>query len=278
MTRFVSPAVLAIVASIAACASFTTADSGAGDAGALPDAASDASAGDAAVPEGGAQPLVGYPAAILADRPLGYWRLGESIGPVAKDETGHFDGRYAGACALGVPGAVASDTAAHLDGKSCTVDLGDTFRFTKNAPFSIEAWVLPDPTATAFLHIFTREVRQAGPADGYAMVLESRMAAYAERAENGSNQRTPGTPVPQNAFAHLVATYDGATLRMYVDGKADTKAVVGDSASMNDVVAHAFIGSTGTGNFFNGTIDEVAIYDKALTPAQVQAHHDAASR
>jgi hypothetical protein len=42
------------------------------------------------------------------------------------------------------------------------------------------------------------------------------------------------------------------------------------------ITTHTFIGaSTDPVNFFHGVIDEVALYDKALSPAQIQAHHDA---
>ena len=49
-----------------------------------------------------------YASTILADRPVGYWRLGESSGLVARDSSGNgFDGAYQGGVTLDTPGALA---------------------------------------------------------------------------------------------------------------------------------------------------------------------------
>ena len=51
-----------------------------------------------------------YRAAVLADSPLAYWRLGETSGTVAHDETGNgHDGTYVGGVTLGQPGALTGD-------------------------------------------------------------------------------------------------------------------------------------------------------------------------
>src|SRR3954470_6299940 len=45
---------------------------------------------------------VTYREAVIADAPIGYWRLGDT-GAIARDEMGHFDGTYTGTgCAFGV--------------------------------------------------------------------------------------------------------------------------------------------------------------------------------
>ena len=75
----------------------------------------------------------------------------------------------------------------------------------------------------------------------------------------------PNTPLGTHAFTYIVVTYDGVQLRAYVNGVQDAKAVVGDARVMNNFSVHAFIGSTGGSNYFGGVIDEVAVYDRALT-------------
>ena len=89
-------------------------------------------------PEG---PTSVYRAAVLSDTPLAYWRLGEASGTVAHDETGNgHDGRTPGRRQLGVAGALTGnpDTALHLDGTSCVVDVGEDFDFAGQAPFTLE--------------------------------------------------------------------------------------------------------------------------------------------
>jgi hypothetical protein len=47
-----------------------------------------------------------YREAVMADGPIGYWRLDEPAGTLARDETGQWDGTYVGDLAQGQPGAV----------------------------------------------------------------------------------------------------------------------------------------------------------------------------
>jgi hypothetical protein len=80
----------------------------------------------------------------------------------------------------------------------------------------------------------------------------------------------PGTaPVPIGQWTHLAATYDGATLRMYVNGVQ-----VGSRAQTGNMVvstrALRFGGNGVWGEYFNGLIDDVRIYNRALTATEIQ--------
>src|SRR5262249_20505264 len=73
---------------------------------------------------GGALPLprvsTDYRSIVLADQPVGYWRLGERRGPVARDETCHRDhGTYHGRVRYAEAGALVRDPdgAARLNGR-----------------------------------------------------------------------------------------------------------------------------------------------------------------
>jgi hypothetical protein len=267
---------LALTGVLSRCAPFSGTASGTADGGATID--TDAGTLDAATTiEGGADASGGsdaYRDAVLADAPIGYWRLNETNGPIAKDEMGRFDGTYGGACTFGVAGATRFGTAVAFDGASCQVDLRANFLFQMNLPFSIEVWVVAD--AGTYLHVFTHEARTNGaPTDGYALLLDSPTSAYAERFGIGGASRTSDATLVPGRYVHLVTTYDGSTLALFVDGALSVKTTA--TAMMRDFSVHAFIGCAGTSNFFKGKIDEVAVYDKALSATRVQAHHDAAA-
>jgi hypothetical protein len=75
-------------------------------------------------------------------------------------------------------------------------------------------------------------------------------------------------------YTHLVATFDGSTARLFVNGiESMSLAAVGATA---DVDVPFVIGENHEGNEFLGAIDEVAVYGTALSPARVQAHYAAA--
>src|SRR3954451_13212963 len=73
-----------------------------------------------------------------------------------------------------------------------------------------------------------------------------------------------------------VMTYDQATIRLYVNGQQQaTFAYTGAITTPNIPVMIGRRGTTGAESWFSGTIDEVAIYNRALTATEVQAHYDA---
>ena len=78
-------------------------------------------------------------------------------------------------------------------------------------------------------------------------------------------------------FHHVAATYDGTERRIYTDGIS--MGVVADSGAIGTAgTAPAYIGSLGGGSeFFGGLIDEVELFDRALTYAEVQDIFNAGS-
>jgi len=84
--------------------------------------------------------------------------------------------------------------------------------------------------------------------------------------------------IPINQFSHLAGTWDGATLRVYVNG------VLGGETATTQMPAAStcpfYIGGfqdacSFTGQFFNGIVDEVSLYNRALLAEEVQAIFDA---
>jgi hypothetical protein len=93
--------------------------------------------------------LLLYEQAVMADRPVAYWRLGERSGPVAVDVTkqGH-DGTYHGQPTFGEPGALAheSDPAVGFHGADY-VEIPDSVHFSQpesGRGLTVEVWMRPD--------------------------------------------------------------------------------------------------------------------------------------
>ena len=70
----------------------------------------------------------------------------------------------------------------------------------------------------------------------------------------------------------MVGTYDGANIRLYVDGVEDPKSPVtyGDSISINDEPVYIGEDAGKPGREWNGLIDDVRIYSYALSKAEVK--------
>ena len=76
--------------------------------------------------------------------------------------------------------------------------------------------------------------------------------------------------ITANTFTHLATTYDGSAVRLFVNGTqvASTAATGSIATSTNQLQIG---GDNIYGQYFAGTIDEVRIYNTALTQAQIQA-------
>jgi hypothetical protein len=267
-------AACAIALVVAACASF---GSDASDAGATADAGADGPgpAADAEPDAGGDAPFAdasgsAYAAEVLADKPLLYFRLGEPNGTRATDSSGHgTDGAYLGAVTQGLPGAIANDpdTAVRFGidaGDSEQVRVVPSFDFAGLAQFTLEAWVKPETDGDgAFSGIVGR-----GP---WALATQYDVGTVKfTRADSDGGWDGPWytTKLPRDHFTHVVGTYDGATMRLYIDGLD-----VGAQAATR--VIPASTAAVLIGPHFPGILDEVAVYDHPLGADRVRAHHNA---
>ena len=78
------------------------------------------------------------------------------------------------------------------------------------------------------------------------------------------------TALTANTWAHLAATYDGATMRLYVNGaQVASQAQTGAIATSTNPLQIG--GDSLYGGYFAGQIDEVRIYDRALNIAEIQS-------
>ena len=232
------------------------------------DAARDASPPDAAA---------SYRDVVMSDTPVAYWRLGATPGATTvADEVGKYPGTVHGGVTAGVAGALSGDTAMRFDGTSGVIDMGDVLGFTAHAPFSLEAWISPDVVDANFRDVVSKIVGHTNPDagllfDGYSFLLQSARGCHFVLCVSELDCASPRVVAPPTGtFTHVVATYDGAVATIYFDGAVKLAQPFG--AALVATTAHFFIGGEVAGGFWQGVIDEVAVYDRALAPARVTAH------
>jgi hypothetical protein len=211
-----------------------------------------------------------YRTTVLADHPLSYWRLDETGGTIAGDQTVANPGTFVGNLALGVSGLVSSDptnTAFGYDGSSADVRIGQSGALDFTNGMTLEGWIKPSslPAAGVSRSIVSKPgsyaLQLVGPTVGFTVVeLGTRISLLAPA----------GTIVPGGTY-HVVGTFDGTTQRLYVNGVQVASAPLGGSADLTLGGIH--IGSwEGSSEYFAGTIDDVSIWSKALSAAQIAAH------
>ena len=210
-----------------------------------------------------------YASTVLSDSPIAYFRLGETSGTTAADASGHTSGTY-NAVTLGIPGALPhdSDTAALFDGATSAVTVADSSALRLNGAFTIEFWAKLKTFMNTYPGLMIKGA--SGTANGYLVWYTSNGALHFKR--NNVDIATPAGVFNTTAWHDYAVSYDGATVRWYVDGQAvSSRAVTFPTNAGTDQL------KLGRGDRFgNDYLDEVAIYASALSPTRVGAHYSAA--
>ena len=79
------------------------------------------------------------------------------------------------------------------------------------------------------------------------------------------------------ALQHLALTYDGSTAKIYLNSGTPTEQAITTTLNINNVTRIGAISQSTASTFFNGKIDEVGIWNTALTSTQVADIYNATS-
>ena len=139
---------------------------------------------------------------------------------------------------------------------------------------TLEAWVYPT-TLSGWRTVILKEISGRLSYGLYAYDNAPRPAAYINTG--GSDLSALGTAsIPLNTWTHLAATYDGATLRLFVNGsQVGSRAISGAIRASTNPLR---IGGNDWEEYFSGRIDEVRIYNRALSQAEIQTDMNTAIR
>lgn len=216
---------------------------------------------------------IGYTPIVSGDAPLAYYRLGENGGLSASDFTGNnYTGIYsATGVTYGQTGAVPNDTntAVLLNGTTGKVTLPASLNPTTGS-FSFECWVKVSSFPGATKPIIANYNTVTGVSKGAGLQINSSGHILWTIANNsGTFVSITSTAITTNTFHHAVGTYDGSTSKFYLDGTL----VSSSTFNINSGTDQTFIGSSPFNDFLACTIDEVAIYNRALSQAEVSEHY-----
>lgn len=221
---------------------------------------------------GATDPETGYAPSVRSDSPLAYWRLGETSGTTAADDRTAHPATYAGSPALGGAGALVadSDKAPTLDGVNDRADALNAAGFFDpgTGDFSVEAWEKTTANGneviaakgTAWQLTVTSDAGKVG--DAKFSYANGAVVAYSTARVDDGNWH--------HIFATARRTTQGATV--VVDGVGGADATTTDTSALANTSAVS-IGAGPTTGFFNGRIDEVAVYNKTLPFARILAHY-----
>jgi large repetitive protein len=208
-----------------------------------------------------------YRDTVQADHPISYWRLDDSTGTTALDFEHANNGSYLASPSLSRPGAIFGDPDTAVSFNGTTQYVSVPYSATLNpTTFSVEVWA----KATGGAGTYRGVIASRGYPNGWVLYAGSNNT-WQFWINNGTGMlMVSGGAVTLNAWTHLVGTFDGTTVRFYVNGvQVSSAAVVTYQPQISKILAIGQ-GEPGTGFFFPGSLDEPAVYGSALTASQIQ--------
>jgi PKD repeat protein len=201
----------------------------------------------------------------------GYWKFDEDSATTAIDATGNGnDGTIYGASRI--DGKLGLGTALEFDGTDDYIDCGNdaSLNITGDA-ITILMWLKPASTYP--------------PADNCGIISKNGWNNYAvlqkdygplkwmTKTSSGYKEISSATTPTAGVWTHIAATYDGSMMKIYFYGEK-----AGEIAQSGTIVDsaedHLFIAKR-DGDRWGGAIDEVKIYNRALSAEEIRADYEA---
>ncbi|MDX1981647.1 MAG: LamG-like jellyroll fold domain-containing protein [Bryobacteraceae bacterium] len=204
---------------------------------------------------------------------IGRWKFDEGVGPFAFDSSGLNNTGRLLFCnwAPGLAGTSMKfygDSISHLRINSYSA------LNAINSTFTVAAWINRDFSQSGYIGVITRQ-RGSGTNNQFFLGLNNNRYSMRVTTANGEREAL-GPTAPLGQWVHLAATYDGGTIRVYVDGvlvatRAQSGSILNESKPL---IIAGNQNNTITDNadlLFDGRVDDARIYNRAISASEVQA-------
>jgi len=157
-----------------------------------------------------------------------------------------------------------------FDGNNDWVTVPDANSLDLTTGMTLEAWVRP--TAGSLWR--TAIIKETTGNLAYALYSASQVGSALRPASWIASQGVNGTTaIALNTWTHLATTFDGATWRLYVNGAQVASRTLATPIPVSSG-ALRFGGNSIWGEWFQGQLDEIRVYNRGLSAAEVLADRD----
>ncbi|GEA89674.1 LamG-like jellyroll fold domain-containing protein [Cellulomonas cellasea] len=219
--------------------------------------------------------LSAYAQEVLDDGARSFWRLGEASGPTVRDWAGYDTALALDGVTRGTAGAVAgdADTASTFDGTDNGRVATQRTQMGRDE-LTVEAWFRTTTRLGGKIVGFGN--RSTGNSTRHDRNIYMNTSGQVLFGAFPGTQRTLQSPTALNdgEWHHVTGTLGPLGMSLYVDGKRVASRA--DTVSATAFDGYWRIGGDATwsgGRNFTGSIDDVAVYDRPLTAAEVDRHY-----
>ncbi len=198
---------------------------------------------------------------------MSWWKFDEGSGTSVLDSSGQGnngtiqDGTYTTACISG--------TCLEFDGVDDYIIVPDAASLSPVA-ITVQAWVFTTGLGIANFIVAKRDLPP--DEDGYELFIGND-DNYRFNMDTTSGAKTSVGPAPHlNSWEHVAGTYDGVDITVYVNG--DLKSTEPWSGSFPSTIQLLIGAEELIRHFFQGRIDEVRIYSRALPQGEIEAYYE----
>jgi hypothetical protein len=197
------------------------------------------------------------------------WKMDEGSGTNLTDASEYGNNGTTVGSPVWVTGKIGQ--ALQLDGNTQYAAISNSASLNPTTAITLSAWIKPEQLGTQY--ILKKAINSN--TDGYELSLSSSGKVFFR-----INQKTSGDtyrinslgsyPTDGNTWMHVAATYDGAVLKLYINGVEDASLTLINPPAINTNSLIIGIGAQPDGQSkFKGSIDDARIYNIALNPSDI---------
>ena len=211
-----------------------------------------------------------YPPANNASGLAAYYKLDDASGTTAINSTGGTNGTLQNLPTWQTGPAQFASNSLNFDGIDDVVTIPDNNSLDITAAITLEAWVYATKN-TGIQNVVSKSSQSINT--GYIFPRsDNGWASAVMYLHIGGGWRQLSATYPSlNTWNHLAATYDGTTMRVYINGTQAASAAQTGAITAN-TNALALGNQPGYSEFFGGTVDEVRVWNVARTAGEISTN------
>ncbi len=204
--------------------------------------------------------------AVLPSGTVSYYPLDTGVGTVAYDVSTNENHGYSSGTPTWVSGKLGQGLG--LNGSNQYTNIASNANLNLTGSLTIEAWVKPTDYANNAT-IAAKTTGNGSANNTYELRIEQTTGKLQFLGfDTALRTITSSSAVPTGTFAHIAVTKSGGSATLYIDGSPVGTGSIGTTTTNTNTLK---LGARDDlANFFKGTIDEVKLYSRALSPREIE--------